>query len=203
MQQVMDGARKLIPGIQVSKIITSFAGLRAIPDRNDFIIQSSPKIKGFVNAVGIESPGLTSAPAIAKMVRQILADEGLPCEVKPHYNPHRQSVVRFRELKGAEQRNLTKKNPSYGKIICRCEMITEGEIIDAIHRPLGARNLDALKRRVRTGAGRCQGGFCTPRVAEILARELHIPVDQVTKSGKGSFILTGKAKEQPMSKRGN
>jgi glycerol-3-phosphate dehydrogenase len=203
LQQVIDGARRLVPGIQASKIITSFAGLRAIPDGDDFIIRSSKKIKGFVNAVGIESPGLTSAPAIAKMVRQILMDKGLLCEVKSQFTTHRKPVVRFRELSAAEQRNLIKKNPSYGKVICRCETITEGEIIDAIHRPLGARNLDGLKRRVRTGAGRCQGGFCTPRVAEILARELQIPIEQVTKSGKASYILAGKAKEQQMAKRGN
>ncbi len=196
LQQVIDGARRLVPGIQVAKIITSFAGLRAVPDTNDFLICPSDKVKGFVNVAGIESPGLTAAPAIAKMVSKIMATQGLTLQAKKKFNPQRRPVIRFRELTAAEQRDLIQKNPDYGRVICRCETITEGEIIDAIHRPLGARNLDALKRRVRTGAGRCQGGFCTPRVAEILARELKIPMNQVTKCGRGSLILDGKTKAE-------
>ncbi len=196
LRQVMDGARRLVPTIQAAKVITSFAGLRAVPDTNDFVIGPSLKVKGFVNAVGIESPGLTAAPAIAKMVCEILEDQGLTMKAKKNFKPKRRPVVRFRELTLAEQRKLIRENPAYGRIICRCETITEGEILDAIRRPLGARNLDGLKRRVRTGAGRCQGGFCTPRVAEILARELKISVNQVTKCGRRSLILDGKIKAE-------
>lgn len=203
LQQVMDGARKSVPGIQLNKIITSFAGLRAVPENDDFLISPSQKVKGFINTAGIESPGLTAAPAIAKMAREILESEGLSCKPKPGFNPYRPPIIRFRDLTITEQRNLIKKNPAYARIICRCETITEGEILEAIHRPLGAKNIDGLKRRVRTGAGRCQGGFCTPRVMEILARELKIPVDQVTKSGRNSLILVGKTKEPGMAKGGN
>lgn len=198
LQQVIVGAKRLVPGIQTSKIITSFAGLRAVPDTNDFIIGPSEKAKGFVNIAGIESPGLTAAPAIAKMVSQILESQGLAMKVRNKFNPKQQPSVRFRELNQAEQRDLIQTNPAYAKVICRCETITEGEILDAIHRPLGAHNLDALKRRVRTGAGRCQGGFCTPRVAEILARELKIPLNQVTKCGHDSLILDSKTKAEKL-----
>ena len=193
--QVIEGAKRSLVDLLVAKIITSFAGLRAVPDQGDFLLFASQKVKGLIHSAGIESPGLTAAPAIAKMVRKILEHEGLTCKAKTNFNPYRQPVIKFRELTTDEQRCLIQRNAAYGRIICRCEMITEGEILEAIHRPLGARSLDGLKRRVRTGSGRCQGGFCTPRAAEILAQELKISLNQVTKFGGNSMILDGRTKK--------
>jgi glycerol-3-phosphate dehydrogenase len=192
MRQVIEGARKSVPDIRFSDVITSFAGLRATPTTGDFVIEASKTAKGFINAVGIESPGLTAAPAIGEYVISILKKEGLSLVPREDFNPLRKPVIRFRELEDAEKQVLIRENPLYGNVICRCETITEGEIVDSIRRPAGARNLDAVKRRTRAGMGRCQGGFCTPRIVSILARELQTPAEEVTKKGKGSNILVGK-----------
>jgi glycerol-3-phosphate dehydrogenase len=192
MKQVLEGARKSVPNIRFSDVITSFAGLRATPSTGDFVIEASKTAKGFINAVGIESPGLTAAPAIGEYIVSLLEKEGLSLKRKEDFNPLRKPVIRFRELEDEEKQALIRRNPYYGNVVCRCETITEGEIVDSIRRPAGARNLDAVKRRTRAGMGRCQGGFCTPRVVAILARELQIPEEEVTKKGKGSNILMGK-----------
>ncbi len=202
IQEIIEGAKKTIPSFAVKKTITSFAGLRSVPSTEDFIITADKRVKGLIHAAGIESPGLSSAPAIAKMVREILEEEGLRCKRKMNFNPYRQANVRFMELPLEEQRRLVKQNPNYGRVICRCETITEGEIIEAIRRPLGARDLDGIKRRTRAGMGRCQGGFCGPRVTEILARELKIPLNQVTKHGRASYLLDGKTKDPGVRQEG-
>ncbi len=195
LKQVMDGALKAFPGIQFSKIITAFAGLRAVPDGEDFIIGPASGCKKWINAAGIESPGFTSAPAIAQLVCNLLQSEGLPLKENRKFNPYREPLFTFSELSLKEQQKLIAKKPEYGRVICRCETITEGEILDAIRRPLGARNVDGVKRRVRAGAGRCQGGFCLPRVAAVLARECNYPLNQVTKFGRQSCILDGPTKD--------
>ena len=194
LKQVMQGALKSVPDIDRRNIITSFTGLRAVPSTGDFIIKESGVSKGFINVAGIESPGLTAAPAIAEYVEDILRKAGLVFIPKNDYNPVRRPVKRFRDMKEDELADLLKKNPLYGRIVCRCEKVSAAEIIDSIRRPAGARNLDGVKRRTRAGMGRCQGGFCTPRVMEILSKELNIPIDEITKSGGDSWMLAGRTK---------
>ncbi len=192
LEKVKKEAGKSVPDIPFRDVITSFAGLRATPDTGDFIIEASGTAKGFLNAVGIESPGLTAAPAIGEYAVKLLEKEGLPLVPRNGFQPVRKPVVRFREQTDEEKQRLIRENPLYGNVICRCETITEGEIVDSIRRPAGARSLDGVKRRTRAGMGRCQGGFCTPRVAAILARELQIPEEKVTKKGRGSELLAEK-----------
>lgn len=191
-QRIFDGAKSLVPSLDPRKIIAQFAGVRAASDRGDFIIELSPNVPGLLHLAGIESPGLTAAPAIAADVPGMLAEAGLKLEQKEDFNPRRE-VVRFAELSREEQDALIKENPAYGRIICRCESITEGEIVDAIHR--GARTLDGIKFRARAGAGRCQGGFCQPFITQIISRELGIPVTEVLKSRPGSEQVKYEAKE--------
>ena len=191
--RVFDGAKSLVPGLDPRKIIAQFAGVRAASDRGDFIVELSPNVPGLVHLAGIESPGLTAAPAIAADVPRLLREAGLELEEKEDFNPRRSGVIRFHTLSREEQDKLVQEDPSFGRIICRCESITEGEIVDAIHR--GARTLDGIKFRVRAGAGRCQGGFCQPFITQILSRELGIPVTQVTKAGPGSEQVKYEAKE--------
>ncbi|TYP58845.1 NAD(P)/FAD-dependent oxidoreductase [Thermosediminibacter litoriperuensis] len=195
IEEIIKSARKLVPELPLKHVIASFAGLRAVSNTDDFVIGASKKVKGFINVGGIQSPGLSSAPAIAEMVVGILKEEGLELKEKSDYNPERPQIFKFRRLSCQEKRELIRRNPAYGRVICRCETVTEGEIIDAIRRPVGARSLDAVKRRTRAGMGRCQGGFCSPRVVEILARELGIDPLEVTKCGSGSEILRGRTKE--------
>ena len=186
-------AKENVPSIPYHKTITSFCGLRAVGSTGDFII-NSPK-KGFMNLGGIESPGLTSAPAIAEYVVELLKGQGLELLPKENYNPIREPQHTFREAGIEEKNEMIKKDKSYGKIVCRCETITEGEILRAIRTNPGARDLDGVKRRTRAQMGRCQGGFCGPQIAEILSKELGVPYKEVTKSGKGSYINIGRTKE--------
>ncbi len=177
------------------KVITSFAGLRAHEDHHEFVIGEVKGAPGFIDCAGIESPGLTSSPAIGKMVREILCDALKPAE-KADWIGKRKGILNPTNLSIEERNELIKKQPAYGQIICRCESISEGEILDAIHRPLGARSLDGVKRRTRAGMGRCQGGFCSPRVMEILNRELGIPMEKITKSGGKAAIAPERTKAE-------
>ena len=180
--------------LPMNKIITSFAGLRSHLPQHEFIIEEVADAPGFFDAVGIESPGLTSSPAVAeRIVGLIQGKYNFP--KKDNFIATREPMIDFDELTIEEQNELIKKDPRYGTIVCRCEMVTEGEIVDAIHRPIGARTMDAVKRRTRAGMGRCQAGFCTPRTMEILSRELGIPMTEISKKGKGSELLVGKIKE--------
>ncbi|KAA0000023.1 MAG: FAD/NAD(P)-binding oxidoreductase [Thermoplasmata archaeon] len=174
-------------------VIAYFSGVRAATFTEDFFIEASEKVKGFIHVAGIQSPGLTAAPAIAKMVVNILEKE-IPLEKKTNFNPYRKKPVVFRELSIEEKKKMIEKNPAYGKIVCRCEHVTEGEIIDAIHGKIPALNIDAIKRRTRAGMGRCHGSFCLPKVAKILSREAGIPLEKVLKDGEGSRLFIGKAK---------
>ena len=171
-----------VKNVPLRQVITSFAGLRAHELGHEFHIRELPEAPGFVDCAGIESPGLTSSPAIGCMVADIVSGILKP-EKNPDFVGTRKGIVRPSEMSLEERNELIKKEPAYGNIICRCEMITEGEILDAIRRPLGAKSLDGVKRRTRAGMGRCQAGFCSPRTMEILSRELHIDMSQVTKSG--------------------
>ncbi len=192
--EIFQGARISVPAVSERNIITSFAGVRAVSNSKDFIIGFST-IEGLLNVAGICSPGLTASPAIGEYVVSLLEEKGLVGEMKESYSTSRE-VVRFMELSSDEKKEALKKNPLYGRVICRCESVTEGEIVDAIKRPNGADTLDGVKRRVRAGMGRCQGGFCAPRVMEILSRELNIPFVEVTKFGKGSYLTLEKEGEK-------
>ncbi len=193
MEQVCEGARRLVPEVNLPAVIKSYAGLRATTDRadHDFIVGRTP-IKGVYNAAGIESPGLTSSPAIGQYLAELIAAD-LGARLNPNFDPKRK-VVRFRDLSFEDQQELAAKDPSYGRIVCRCETITEGEVRAAIRRPCGARSVDGVKRRTGTGMGRCQGGFCSSHVVNILAEELGIDPTQVVQSTKGSYILTEQTK---------
>ena len=181
-------------------VIRFFAGSRPADYKEDFFIEMSPVTRGFLNVGGIQSPGLASAPAIAKMVVGILKDNapslGLPMEEKADWNPVRRPRPEFRKLTRQQQDELIRQDPAYGRVICRCETITEGEILEAIHSPVPPTTVDGIKRRTRAGMGRCQGGFCQPRVLEILAREQGKPWTQITLKGDGSSILLRSSREE-------
>jgi glycerol-3-phosphate dehydrogenase len=187
-------ANRSIKGINYRESIRNFAGLRAQSDRSDFIIEEAKSVKGLINLAGIKSPGLTSAPAIAEDAAKILENLGVALEPKENFNPTRRQT-HFMKLTPEEKAKKIKEDPTFGRIICRCENITEGEIIEAIHRPVGALTLDGVKRRVRPGMGRCQGGFCGPRVLEIISRELHVPLEEIMQDTNGSYVLVGETKK--------
>jgi len=185
-------AMKSIEGLQFRESIRNFAGLRAESDRGDFIIEEAEDAPGFIDVGGIKSPGLTSAPAIGVDVAKMIAEK-LKAVKDKSFDPVRKQII-FMELSNEEKGELIKKDSSYGRVICRCENITEGEIVASIHRKVGATTVDGVKKRCRPGMGRCQGGFCGPRVQEILARELKITLEEVILDSKGSYILTGETK---------
>lgn len=199
LKEIMDGGRKSIGDINFSKTITSFSGVRATPNTGDFMIFKSRVAKGFINVGGIESPGLASAPAIAlyveDLLKEVMADDNRYLEAKESFNPIRNKNKSFMQMTREEQIENLNKDKRYQNIICRCENITEAEIVDAINRPCGARTVDGVKRRVRPGMGRCQGGFCGPKVVEIIARELNMDVEDVLKDYEKSNMLVGKVKE--------
>jgi glycerol-3-phosphate dehydrogenase len=194
LEDILSKAKITLGQVPVRYIITSFAGLRAHTELEDFIIGEALDAENFINAAAIDSPGLSSAPSIAELIEGIVTAKLRP-QKKDSFNPIRRGIPKFRELSSEERNELIKKDTAYGRVVCRCETVTEGEIINAIRRPLGARTLDALKRRTRCGMGRCQSGFCTPKLVDILARELNMSKEEVTKSGRGSKLLIGKNKE--------
>ncbi|MCR5150080.1 MAG: NAD(P)/FAD-dependent oxidoreductase [Clostridiales bacterium] len=190
---ILKTAQKSVPCLNTRNVITSFAGIRSHCTRDDFIIEKSKADESFINVAGIESPGLSSAPAIAEYVRDIIFTL-ISCEKKDGFNPVRPDPVRFRHMSNEERKAVIAENPAYGRIICRCETITEGEIIDAIKAPAGARDVDGVKRRTRAGMGRCQGGFCGSKVVELLAKELSLEINEITKFGGESRILYERTK---------
>ena len=196
IEELYEGAKLLIPNYPLGRIIRTFAGQRpvALDNHNDFWIQESETVSHFIHAAGIQSPGAATAPAIGEYVVELLANAGLDLKARPNYNKFRERPTDMSELSIEERDAVIQTNPLYGKIICRCETVTEGEIVAAIHQSLGARTVEGVKRRTRAGMGRCQGGFCQFRVMEILARELGIPEDEVLFEEKGSKILYGKIK---------
>ncbi len=181
-----------VPTLARRNIITQFSGLRAHLDGDDFVVGES-SVNGFYNVAGIESPGLSCAPAIAVDIAQSVAGK-LALKQKLHFESKRKGIPQFSKLSNTEREKLIDQNPLYGKIVCRCEVVTEGEIVDSIRRPVGAKDLDGVKRRTRAGMGRCQAGFCTPRIMEIIARELGCDMADVTKRGGESQVVKGRTK---------
>ncbi|PSL10118.1 glycerol-3-phosphate dehydrogenase [Fusobacterium naviforme] len=175
--------------LPIRQVITSFAGLRAHEDHHEFILGEVKDAPGFVDCAGIESPGLTSSPAIGEYIGALLKEKLLLKE-KAQWTETIKDILHPETFSMEERNELIRRQPAYGTIICRCESISEGEILEAIHRPLGARTLDGIKRRTRAGAGRCQAGFCSPRVMEILHRELGIPMEKISKnSGRSNIVM--------------
>lgn len=193
LSEVRSKAVLTIPDLPFNQVITSFSGLRAVPEHEDFVIEES--VPGFIDVAGIESPGLTSAPAIGVMVADMVRNLLNP-EDRPDFNPYRKGFINVNDLTKEQWNQLIKEDPEYGKIICRCETVTAGQIRDTLRRSVPARTLDGVKRRVRAGMGRCQSGFCSPKTMEIIAEETGIPLDQVKKSGLNSTIITGNDKEK-------
>lgn len=196
LNYVRSAAKKTSDRIPFNKVITSFSGLRALPSTGDFIIEEVKDAKGFIDVVGIESPGLSASPAIGKYVVELLKEIDGGFKEDSNFNPRRRKMIHFMNLSQEEKHEIIKKDPRYGRIICRCENITEGEIVDVIHRKAGATTVDGIKRRVRPGGGRCQGGFCQPRVIEILARELNIDITEVYKDRLNTNIAIGRTKQE-------
>ncbi len=194
LNEVSVKASAMVKGLPFGNTISSFAGLRAYSDRHDFIIENSKVDKNFISVAGIESPGLTASPAIAKFVVGELVSSLIDLKPKANFNPIRKAEYFFKNLSIQEKNEIIKKDPSYGKIICRCEQITLGEILTAIRENPKAKTVDAVKKRTRAGMGRCQGGFCQPTIAKIIADELGIDITEVTKSGFDSYLLTGVTK---------
>ena len=194
LEKVLARSQESVKGIPTRQIITSFAGLRAHEDGEEFIIQEVEDARGFVDVAGIESPGLSSAPAIGIYVRDIVAGI-LDLKEKEDFVESRRDFPHFNQLSRKEQKELAASDPAYGKIVCRCEMVTEGEIRDSIRRPLGARTIDGVKRRTRAGMGRCQAGFCTPGTMELLAREWNVGMEDIRKNRSGSELIAGTNKD--------
>lgn len=195
IDELLQKAGTTVKGLPIRQVITSFAGLRAHEDGHEFCIGEAEDAKGFIDCAGIESPGLTSAPAIGRMVADIVRNLS-GAEEKEHFIATRKGILDPKTLSKEAHAALLREKPEYGNIICRCEMITEGEIMDAINRPLGAKSLDGVKRRTRAGMGRCQSGFCSPRTIEILARERGVDMSEITKSGGNSKLIVGVNKDR-------
>ena len=183
-----------VPSLNKGGIITQFSGNRAHLDLDDFVVEFSKDVKGLFNLIGIESPGLASSPAIAKYTVDEIS-KYLSLKPNESFNPYRKAITKIANLSNEELNELIKENPLYGHVICRCEVVSEAEIVEAIHRFPGARDLDGIKRRTRAGMGRCQMGFCTPRIMEILKRELKIEFKDITKKGNNSKLIVSSIKE--------
>lgn len=194
IQAVLGRGLQFVPHFPTSSIINYFSGARPAADHEDFHVARSRQVYGLIHAAGIQSPGVASAPAIAEMVVGLLG-EWVTLEEKPDFQVQRKPPPRFREVSREEQAALIAADPAFGHVICRCEHVTEAEVLRAIRGPLPATNLDAVKRRTRAGTGRCQGGFCGPRIAEILSRELSLDAAEITKKGPGSELFYSRAGE--------
>ncbi len=194
IEEIFERFYYLLPEFPRSAIISAFSGVRAPTEEEDFLIGPSDRARGFVNVAGMQSPGLAAAPAVAEMAIGILHDLGLPADRRTDYDPVRVPPVKFSEMSSEEKDLLIREDPRYGRVVCRCEHVTEGEVVDAIHSIIPATNMDAVKRRTRVGMGRCQGGFCGFKVAQILARELGIPITEVTKNGESSWVFSGETR---------
>jgi len=199
MDQLKTEAFELIPKLRRLQFIHSFAGIRPkLVDPHgkekfiDFVIEESPVCPRWINLIGIESPGLTASPAIAEMVVELIGTKQ-PLSLKPDFNPERPPVQRFAELDDLSRQQMVAENPDWGEMVCRCESVTRAEVIAALNNPFGVKTLDGIKRRTRCGMGRCQGGFCTPRIVEIMQQQ-GIPLEQITKKGKHSELFWGRIK---------
>lgn len=201
LEEVRTAAARSVPDLNYRESIRNFSGVRCYTQQEDFIIEESKQAPGFINLAGIRSPGLSAAPAIAEKAVELLRGCGLETVEKEHFTDTRKRTV-FRHLSPKEKAALIKENPLYGRVICRCETVTEGEIVEALHRPIVPTSIDAIKRRCNAGMGRCQGGFCGPRVHEIIARELGLPKEQVLMDEEGSWLLCGETKTGSKAEKG-
>lgn len=192
IKTVINLAKKSVPNVNFSQVITSFTGVRSSEKGGDFIIEPSKKVKGLINVAAIDSPGLTSCVAIAEYVVEILENIGVKLNKKSNWDGTREDTEKFNKMSFEEKDAFIKENPAYGKIVCRCETITEGEIRDAITRNPKAADMDGVKRRTRSGMGRCQGGFCSPYVMRLIAEENGMPMEKVTKKGGNSYMVKGR-----------
>ncbi len=202
LEEVIDGGRALIPHIPIGDAITNFAGLRAVSNTNDFIIKESKSVSRLFHAAGIQSPGLSSCLAIAKEIVDLVKASGNELVPKEKFVPSREKPVLFADMPWVEREALIQSDSSFGKIVCRCESVTEGEIVQAIQRPVGARTVDGIKFRTRVGMGRCQGGFCTPKVIKILARELGMHEDDIVKREPQTLYFFGETKDFRKKRKG-
>ena len=192
LSSVLKGAQRLVPSVSAQDTITVFAGLRAVSDKGDFIIEPAREVEGFVNVAGIQSPGITAAPAVAKRVIQLIRGKMTLKPKKGTKRRHR--IPAFRNATSENRSELFQSDSKYGRVVCRCETVTEAEVLDAIQRIPGANTIDGVKFRTRAGMGRCQGGFCGPKILELLSKELQLPYGCVTLRGGNSRILVGRSK---------
>lgn len=192
LAEISEGAKRLIPSINLRMAITSFSGVRATPNIYDFYLKNSEQLRGVVHAVGVESPGFASSPATAEYIVELLRDAGLKLTEREDYIPTRRrdgNHKQFNRMTVEEKAEACRRNPAYGKIICRCETVTEGDLIDAMESPIPAVTVDMLKKRTRAGMGRCQGGFCSPRAALLIAEHEKVSLSEVTKHGGKSWLV--------------
>lgn len=199
LSQVIALAKKSVPNLNLGAVITSFSGVRASEKNGDFIIEISKKIENLINVAAIDSPGLTSCAAIAEYVVELLKKSGLKLEKNPNFNGERKDYHAFKNMSDSEKSEVILNNPLFGRIICRCENISEGEIVEAVKVNPPARDVDGVKRRTRAGMGRCQGGFCAPYVMRIIARERGENMASITKKGGSSFMVEGESKNMDFS----
>ncbi len=192
LEAVATLARKSVPGVNTRAVITSFSGVRSSEKNGDFIIRESEQVKGLIHAAAIDSPGLSSAAAIAEYIVELLHGSGLKLQENPAFDGTRVDTHAFRKLSDEEKDAFIKQNPAYGRIICRCETVSEGEILDALRRNPKATDIDGVKRRTRAGMGRCQGGFCMPYVMRLIEKETGKPMTEITKKGGSSHAVTGR-----------
>lgn len=192
--KIIKEAFENVEGVRFNKTITSFCGLRAVGSTGDFIINTP--LAGFINVAGIESPGLSASPAIAKYVVDMMKDMGMSFKENKSFNPKRKSMTYFKDASIEEKNEIIKNDKSFGRVICRCETVTEGEILEAIRTNPKPRDLDGVKRRTRAQMGRCQGGFCMPYIVELLSKELGVAYEEVTKFGGKSVVNVGRTKEE-------
>jgi glycerol-3-phosphate dehydrogenase len=193
ISKMRETARKSVPNVDLRQTIRDFAGVRAQADTGDFVIEAAADC--FIDAAGICSPGLTAAPAIGEYVMDLLHKSGLELALKENFIDKRERI-RFNEMDAVERTELVKRNPAYGRVVCRCETVTEGEIIDALRSPIPPVSVGGVKRRCNPGMGRCQGGFCAPKIVELLSRELGIRPEDVPQDNVGSWILSSPTKER-------
>ena len=194
LNSVEADVRAMIPGVRIQDAITQYAGLRPQRNPEGRRVDRYDDVKNFLNLSGVRSTGLTASAALGKYAVQCLQEMGLELKCDPQFDPRRKAIPLLRDMTQEEQDQIMQREPLYRRVICRCEVITEGEIVAAIHRPIPARSMDAVKRRLRVGMGRCQGGFCGPRVIEIMARELGVPAEEIQKNEKGSYMITGRVR---------
>ena len=195
LSEVAKLAGKSVPSVNFRQVITSFSGVRASTKGGDFILEASKTVPGLIHAGAIDSPGLTCCVSIARYLVDILQNGGLILTQKENWNPKRKNLHAFAEMTDEEKDALIKKDPAYGKIVCRCEQISEGEILEALRTNPAALDMDGVKRRTRSGMGRCQGGFCGPYVMDLISREMGIPMENVTKNGGASAMVIGRIGE--------